>query len=69
MTDSAHQRKISAGRVELGFPIGKSVFIPARDLPPEKRHAAEILLGGALAEDEFLLLEASKGSILKPAFT
>lgn len=46
--------------------MGKSVFVQARDLPPEKRHAAEILLGGALGEDELLLVRASKGSILKP---
>ena len=44
----------------------KSVFVQARDLPPEKRHAAEVLLGGALGEDELLLVRASKGSILKP---
>ena len=44
----------------------KSVFVQARDLPPEKRHAAEVLLGGALGEDELLLVRASKGHILKP---
>ena len=45
----------------------KSVFVQARDLPPEKRLAAEVLLGEALGEDELLLVRASKGSILKPA--
>ena len=44
----------------------KSVFCQARDLPPEKRHAAEVLLGGALGEDELVLVRASKGRILKP---
>jgi len=44
----------------------KSVFVQARDLPPEKRHAAEVLPGGALGEDELLLVRASKGHILKP---
>ena len=43
----------------------KSVFVQARDLPPEKRHAAEVLLGGTLGEDELLLVRASKGHILK----
>ncbi len=43
----------------------KSVFVQARDLPPEKRHAAEILLGAALCEDELLLVRSSKGHILK----
>jgi len=44
----------------------KSVFVQARDLPPEKRHAAEVLLGGVLGEDELLLVRSSKGHILKP---
>ena len=44
----------------------KTVFVQARDLPPEKRHAAEILLGGALGEDELVLVRSSKGRILKP---
>jgi hypothetical protein len=47
----------------------KSVFCQARDLPPEKRHAAEILLGGALGEDELVLIRSSKGRILKPGQT
>ncbi len=49
--------------------MGKSVFVQARDLPPEKRHAAEILLGGALGEDELLFVRSSKGRILKPGLT
>ena len=44
----------------------KSVFVQARDLPPEKRQAAEVLLGVALGEDELLLIRSSKGRILKP---
>ena len=44
----------------------KSVFVPASDLPPQKRHAAEVLLGAALGEDELLLVRLSKGHILKP---
>ena len=47
----------------------KSVFVQARDLPPEKRHAAEVLLGGELGEDELLLIRSSKGRILKPGQT
>jgi hypothetical protein len=47
----------------------KSVFVQARDLPPEKRHAAELLLGSQLGEDELLLIRASKGRILKPGLT
>ena len=43
----------------------KSVFCQARDLPPEKRNAAEILLGGALGDDELVLVRSSKGRILK----
>ena len=46
------------------FPLHMS-----RTLPPEKRHAAEILLGGALGEDELLLVRSSKGRILKPGLT
>ena len=45
----------------------KSVFCQACDLTPEKRHAAEILLGGVLGEDELVLVRLSKGRILKPA--
>ena len=44
----------------------KSVFLQARDLPPEKRHAAKLLLGGPLGEDELLLVRSSRGHILKP---
>ncbi len=44
----------------------KSIFVQTCDLSPEKRHAAEVLLGGALDEDELLLVRASKGRILKP---
>ena len=47
----------------------KSVFVQARDLPPEKRHAAEVLLGSALGEDELVLIRASRGRILKPGLT
>ncbi len=47
----------------------KSVFVQARDLPPEKRHAAELLLGGALSEDELVLVRSSKGRILKAGLT
>ena len=47
----------------------KSVFVQARDLPPEKRHAAEVLLGGELSEDELILIRSSKGRILKPGVT
>ena len=47
----------------------KSVFVQARDLPPEKRQAAEFLLGGALGEDEILLVRASKGRIVKPGLS
>lgn len=44
----------------------KSVFVQARDLPPEKRKAAELLLGAELGEDELLLVRSSTGRILKP---
>ena len=47
----------------------KSVFAQVRDLPPEKRHAAEVLLGGALGEDELILVRSSKGRILKPGLS
>lgn len=47
----------------------KSVFCQARDLPPEKRHAAEVLLGGALGEDELVLVRSSRGRIVKPGLT
>ena len=46
----------------------KSVFCQARDLSPEKRHAAEILLG-KLGEDELVLVRSSKGQILKAGLT
>jgi hypothetical protein len=36
----------------------KSVFCQARDLPPEKRHAAEVLHDGALGEDDLLLVRS-----------
>lgn len=51
--------------MELDFSMEKSVFVQARDLPPEKRHAAEVLLGEALDEDELVLIRSSKGRILK----
>ena len=41
----------------------------SRTLPPEKRHAAEILLGVALGKDVLLLVRSSKGRILKPGLT
>ena len=41
----------------------------ARDLPPEKRHPAEDLPGGALSEDELVLIRCSKGRILEPGLT
>ena len=47
----------------------KSVFVQARDLPPEKRHAAEVLLGGVLSKDELVLIRSSKGRILKLGLT
>ena len=47
----------------------KSLFCQARDLPPEKRHAAEMLLGATLGEDELVLVRSSKGRILKPGLT
>jgi hypothetical protein len=47
----------------------KCVFVQARDLPPEKRRAAETLLGEALGEDELLLVRTSKGHIVKPGLT
>ena len=46
-----------------------SLFCQARDLSPEKRHAAEILLGGALSEDELVLVRSSNGRILKLGLT
>ncbi len=47
----------------------KSIFCQARDLTPDKRHAAEILLGGTLGDDELVLVRSSKGRILKPGKT
>ena len=47
----------------------KTVLYQARDLPPEKRHAAEVLLGGSLGEDELVLIRSSKGRILKQGAT
>ena len=43
----------------------KSVLYHARDLPPDKRHAAEVLLGIALGGDELVLIRSSKDRILK----
>ncbi len=68
-TEPISRRRISAGTIELESPMEKSVFAQARDLPPAKRHAAEILLGGALGEDELVLIRSSKGRILKPGLT
>ena len=47
----------------------KSVLYQARDLPAEKRHAAEVLLGGTLGEDELVFVRSSTGRILKSALT
>jgi hypothetical protein len=47
----------------------KSVFAQARDLPPEKRLAAELLLGQPIGEDELISVRASKGRLLKPGLT
>ncbi len=47
----------------------KSVLYQARELSPEKRRAAEELLGVALDEDEVVLVRTSKDRILKPALT
>ena len=47
----------------------KSVLYQARDLPAEKRRAAEVLLGGTLGEDELVLVRSSRGRILKSALT
>ena len=47
----------------------KSVLYQARELSPEKRRAAEELLGVALGEDEVVLVRTSKDRILKPALT
>ncbi len=49
--------------------MAKGLFVQARDLPPEKRHAAEVLLGGVLGEDELVLVRSSRGRILKAGFT
>ena len=43
----------------------KSVFLQACDLPPDKRQAAELLLGTKLGDDEILQVRAAKGRILK----
>ena len=67
--ESVKRRRIGTGTIGLEFLMEKSVFVQARDLPPEKRHAAEVLLGGALGEDELVLIRSSKGRILKPGLT
>ena len=47
----------------------KSVFVQARDLPPDKRQAAKVLLGGVLGDDRFVLIRSSRGRILKLGLT
>ena len=69
MTESANRHRIGTATIEVEFIMEKSVFVQARDLPPEKRHAAEVLLGGELNEDELVLIRSSKGRILKPGLT
>ncbi len=49
--------------------MDKSVFVQARDLSPEKRKAAELLLGTTLGEDELLSVRSSAGRILKPGLS
>ena len=60
VTESANRRRIGTGTIELEFLMEKSVFVQARDLSPEKRHAAEVLLGGTLSEDELVLIRSSE---------
>lgn len=69
VTESTNRRRIGTGTVALEFPMEKSVFVQARYLPPEKRHAAEVLLGGGLSEDELVLIRSSNGRILKLGLT
>lgn len=47
----------------------KSVVYQARNLSPEERRAAEVLLGGTLGEDDLVSIRTSKGRILKHAPT
>jgi hypothetical protein len=47
----------------------KSVIYQARELSPEMRRAAEVLLGGALDADEMITVRTSKGRLLKEAPT
>ena len=64
------RRRTGVGTIESeSESMDNSVFCQARDLPPEKRHAAEVLLGGALGEDELVLVRSSKGRILKAGQT
>lgn len=44
-----------------------TVVSNARDLTPEQRKAAEVLLGRSLAEDETVSVRAYAGHIIKPA--
>ena len=60
VAESTNRLRIGTGAIELELPMEKSVFVQARDLPPEKRHAAEVLLGGLLSEDELVLIKSSK---------
>ena len=68
-TESANWRRIGTGAVEVEFLMEKSVFVQARDLPPEKRRAAEVLLGEPLGENHLLLIRSSRGRILQQGAT
>ena len=46
-----------------------SVIYKASGLSPEERHAAEILLGHCLSEDEMVSVRSSKGQLIKEAAT
>ena len=69
MTGPLDPRRIWIGTIESERVHGKERSISGQRAFPEKRRAAEELLGVALGEDEVVLIRTSKDRILKPALT
>ena len=45
----------------------KTFFIDSRELSPEQRRAAELLVGQAVADDESLIVNITKSRVIQPA--
>lgn len=45
----------------------RTFFLDSRELSPEKRRAAELLVGQAVADDESLIVNITKSNVVQPA--